>query len=146
MSLSADIVTLLKTSSPLLALCVTNSQTNSKAVRPDRLHQSDKVTDLLGGVEVTTDGNEFLNDLVSSNGTAWVKVLIDCVSRSSTTSNAMADIAQALVEPFRGATAGGFIDAVELSDRREDWATTEDGQATGEYVAELELSVFYRKS
>lgn len=146
MSVAADVVTILKNAAAVSALCVTNPKTNTKAIRPDRLSQSDVLSGSLGGIEVTVAGNDYQNDLGGSDKTGIHKLLIDCVALNSTAANNMADKVEDVIEPYRGATAGGFIEAVELIDRREDWATTEDGQDTGEYVVEVECNVIYRRS
>ncbi len=143
MSVAADLVAILQASVPVTSLCTINKKTGTHAIRPDKLSQNDVFTGALGAIQVTTVSHEWLNDLSGSDQAGIVKVLIDCVSMTSTLSNALADQVIMLIEPFRGATVGGFIDAVDLIDRREDWASTDDGRETGEYVAELEVNVFY---
>lgn len=146
MSLAADVVTILAGTPAVANLCVTNSKTSTKAIRPDRLSQSDKLTNSLGAIEVTASKTDYQTDLNGSGKTAIITLLIDCVGLGSTVANAIADKVEDTLEPYRGATSGGNIDAVELLDRREDWATTDDGTDNGEYVVELEINVIYRRN
>ncbi len=143
MSIAADLVALLNANSTVTNLVVTNNKTGTKAIRPDKLSQNDVFTGSLGGVEIHQTGTEYENDLGGSSKTAWVKILVDCVTLASLSANNLADKAQAVLEPFRGATAGGFIDGIELLDRKGEWAATDDGRETGEYVVEIEIHVFY---
>jgi hypothetical protein len=143
MSLAADLVTLLNASSTVTNLVVINNKTGTKAIRPEKLSQNDVFTGSLGGIEIHTVSTDYENDLGGSGKTAWVKILVDCVTLASLSANNLADKVIAVLEPFRGATAGGFIDGIELLDRKGEWTATDDGRETGEYVVEVELHVFY---
>ena len=146
MSLIADVITILKSSSSVNSLCLTNPKTGQKAIRPDRLSQTDSLTTSRGGILVRSDGREIQNDLSGSSKTSWVKITVGCVCPSRAVAAAIADAVESVMEPFRGATSTGSIDGIELDDRREDWFPQDDGADNGEYVIEVDLNVFYTRN
>ena len=146
MSLAADVVTKLAATSAVANRCATNPKTGTKAIRPDRLSQTDKLTGNLCGIEVVVSETDYQTDTIDSGKTAICKLLVDCIALNSTSANALANSVEDSLEPWRGATSGGTVLAVDLTDRREDWGTNSDGSDSGEYVVELELSVIYQRA
>lgn len=146
MSLIADVIVKLRATTAVTDQIATNPKTSTKCIRPDRLAQSDPISESAGGIEVTIDGQDYATDLSSSSKTSQVKLIIDCVSLSAALSNAIADAVEDALETWRGATAGGTVKAVDLIDRRSDWASNDDGSDSGDYVVELELSVIYTRN
>jgi hypothetical protein len=146
MSIAADIVIVLRAATAVTSQCVTNPKSQSKAIRPDKLAENDLSTALLGCVVVRNTGRDYQNDLQGSSNTSFIKLAIECYSTSSLTANNLADAVESTIEPFSGATSGGIIGSIELTDRNEDWATTDDGRETGEYVVSVQCSVFYRRN
>ncbi|TXI04212.1 MAG: hypothetical protein E6Q76_12790 [Rhizobium sp.] len=146
MSLISDLVTVLNSFSTVTDLCVTNAKTGTKAIRPDHLSQTDVLNATHGGIEISTISTEFLSANDGSSKTGIYQLTISSIARGSVVANALADAIWDALEPFTGATEGGRIESVVMNDRREEWATLDDGTDTGEYVVEQDLSVFYRRS
>lgn len=119
-----------------------NSRSNDKAIRVERLFQNDPFP----GIVLNLKSGGVLNDLSGSNLEFNAEVLVSCVAGSAKAANDLASLVNGQIEPFRGATAHGFVDSVTFDDERSGFEPFDDSSDQGAYITELHYVIFYRQT
>ncbi len=140
MSLEADLQTLLKAETTITVLLGQNTRAgNDRGVRRERVFQSD----VLPAIEIHIEDDQAVNSLDGDDGTTNAHVVLSCLALDQGVARAIGKACIALLEPFRGATATGFVDSVTYLRTRNAFSPYEDGTDAGEHVSEIHLRVWY---
>ena len=140
MSLESDLQTLLKSQTSITVLVGENPRANDdKAIRRERLFQSDE----LPAVEIHIEDDAAVNTLAGADGTSNAHTVLSCIAEDQGYARQLAEACVAYLEPFRGATATGFVDSVTYLRTRNAWEPYEDGTDKGYHVAEVHLRIWY---
>ena len=143
MKLLEDLRTLLAGRTAITSIVATNTKTNEKAIRLERLFRNDPFP----AIVLNAPDMQGANDLAGFGKEYSGQVLVSCASDvGGKQANDLAAAVVGELEPFVGATASGFVGSITYEGERTGFEPFADGSEKGCYITEVKLWVLYRQS
>ena len=147
MSLHSPLRSLLLSWSEVTSLLTLNPNSNDYPIRPERLHQTDK----LPAIEIAIPNEDLENDLQGKQIASTSTIVISCISTDFAQAEAIATaILTRNTNPSTGlkgfqGTAGTInLDGCNVTNLARGYAKLPDGSDSGEYVVEIHVEIWTR--
>ncbi|ADG70065.1 hypothetical protein Plim_4258 (plasmid) [Planctopirus limnophila DSM 3776] len=140
MSIEAAMRGVLVAATGVANIVATNSTSNDKAIRPERLAQ----TDSYPAIEIQITSETHQEDLGGWDGTSDVEVTLFCVAETAQQAAALVKaVRQTLTSISNVSSVHGRIESVVLTDTEGSYEPEADGSDEGVYVKALSCSVWF---